>query len=324
MTVSATSTSPRRNKRPRRRAKGVGQHAPSWPVIALFVLPAFLLYTVFMVWPLAQSFYFSLFEFKGLARGAFAGLRNFHELFTRYPLNKELPRAFLHNVYFFIGTMLVQNTLGLLFAKLLYTSRFGKRFLQTVYILPYLISALVVGYLWSLILNPLFGPINQFLRMVGLRAWALPWLGDPATALPAIILVNAWQWVGFPMLLFSAGLTNIPDDLREAARIDGATGWQLFRRIEMPLLLPVIGIVTVLTFIGNFNAFGLIWAMGGPNGEPGGATDVLGLVFYRTAFRGGVDAFGVASALAVLMFVFIFGVSMIMLRYFRHMEEELT
>jgi len=311
-------------KRPKSpRARGVGTSAPSWGVIALFILPAFLLYTVFMIWPLVQSFYFSFFEFKGLARGGFVGLQNFRELFTRYPLNEELPRAFLHNVYFFVGTMLVQNTLGLLFAKLLYNQRFGKRFFQTVYTMPYLVSALVVGYLWSLMLNPLFGPVNRILKAVGLGAWARPWLGDPATALPAIILANAWQWVGFPMLLFSAGLANIGEDLREAARIDGATRWRLFWHIELPLLLPVIGIVTVLTFIGNFNVFGIVWAMGGVNGEPAGSTDVLGLVFYRTAFRGGVDAFGLASALAVLMFIFIFGVSIVMVNLFRHWEENL-
>ncbi len=311
-----------RRKQPAR-ARGVGRGAPSWEIVAVFLLPAFLLYTVFMIWPLAQSFYFSLFEFKGLARGAFVGLRNFRELFTRYPVNEQLPRAFLHNIYFFVGTMLVQNTLGLLFAKLLYKPRFGKRFFQTVYTMPYLISALVVGYLWSLMLNPLFGPVNRLLKAVGLGALARPWLGDPATALPAIILANAWQWVGFPMLLFSAGLANIGEDLREAARIDGASRWRLFWSIELPLLLPVIGIVTVLTFIGNFNVFGIVWAMGGVNGEPAGATDVLGLVFYRTAFRGGVDAFGLASALAVLMFVLIFGVSMVMVNLFRRWEEGL-
>jgi len=311
---------PKRHKRP----KGVGSGAPAWPIIVLFLLPAFILYTSFMVWPLAQALIFSMFEFKGLARGAFVGLDNFRELFSRYPLNEQLPRAFLHNVYFFIGTMLIQNTMGLLFARLLYGSRFGKHFFQTVYTMPYLISALVVGYLWSLMLNPLFGPVNQVLKAIGLDALARPWLGDPQTALPAIILVNAWQWLGFPMLLFSAGLANIPDDLREAAKIDGASSWKLFRRIELPLLLPVIGIVTVLTFIGNFNAFGIVWAMGGVNGEPAGSTDVLGLVFYRTAFRGGIDAFGLASALAALMFIFIFGVSTFTLGRFRRWEENLT
>ncbi len=321
----SSSTSPKTNKKNRRKTNlGVGQSAPPWLTIIAFLLPAFILYTVFMIWPLLQSMFFSMFEFKGLNRGDFVGLANFKELFTRYPLNEQLPRAFLHNVEFFIGTMLIQNTLGLLFALLLYGSRKGKRFFQTVYTMPYLISPLVVGYLWSLMLNPLFGPVNQILKAIGLDSLARPWLGDPATALPAIILVNAWQWIGFPMLLFSAGLSNISDEIREAARIDGATSWQLFTKIELPLLTPVIGIVTVLTFIGNFNVFGIIWSLGGVGGEPAGATDVLGLVFYRTAFRGGVDAFGLASALAVLMFLFIFGFSTLALRAFRKLEYRLT
>jgi len=308
--------------RPKSR-KGVGRAAPAWPTLVAFLLPAFLLYTIFMIWPLVQSMIFSMFEFSGLKRGDFVGLANFRELFTRVPLNEQLPRAFLHNVYFFIGTMAIQNTLGLLFAVLLHRSRFGKRFFQIVYTVPYLISPLVVGYLWSLMLNPLFGPINQILKAVGLDSLARPWLGDPSTAFPVIILVNAWQWVGFPMLLFSAGLATIGDDIREAAKIDGASAWQVFWRIDLPLLTPVIGIVTVLTFIGNFNVFGIVWALGGVFGGPVGSTDVLGLVFYRTAFRGGVDAFGLASALAVLMFVFIFGVSILALAWFRRLEERL-
>ncbi len=296
---------------------------PSRLTIALFLLPAFLLYTIFMIYPLVQALIFSTFEFNGLVRGAFVGLQNFEQLFSRYPISEQLPRAFVHNIYFFIGTMLIQNTLGLLFAVLLHRPRFGKRFFRTVFTLPYLISPLVVGYLWSLMLNPLFGPVNATLRNLGLGSLARPWLGDPATALPAVILVNAWMWVGFPMLLFGAGLAGIEDDLREAARIDGASNLQIFRWIEFPLLTPVIGIVTVLTFIGNFNAFGIVWALGGVDGTPAGATDVLGLVFFRTAFRGGADAFGLASALAVLMFLFIFTVSVLVQTWFRRLESRM-
>ncbi|MBZ0275915.1 MAG: sugar ABC transporter permease [Anaerolineae bacterium] len=296
---------------------------PSRLTITLFLLPAFLLYTIFMIYPLTQALIFSTFEFNGLVRGDFVGLQNFHELFTRYPISEQLPRAFLHNISFFIGTMLIQNTLGLLFALLLHRPRLGKRFFRAVFTLPYLISPIVVGYLWSLLLNPLFGPVNSTLRNIGLSSWARPWLGDPATALPTVILVNAWMWVGFPMLLFGAGLAGIEDDLREAARIDGASNWQIFRWVEFPLLTPVIGIVTVLTFIGNFNAFGIVWALGGVDGTPAGATDVLGLVFFRTAFRGGADAFGLASALAVLMFIFIFTVSVGVQTWFRRLESRM-
>lgn len=296
---------------------------PSPLTIALFLLPALLLYSIFMIYPLLQALIFSMFEFNGLVRGDFVGLQNFEQLFTRYPINEQLPRAFLHNIAFFSGTMLIQNTLGLMFAVFLHRPRFGKRFFRTIFTLPYLISPIVVGYLWSLMLNSLFGPINTTLRNMGLGALARPWLGDPATALPAVILVNAWMWVGFPMLLFGAGLAGIEDDLREAARIDGASNWQIFWWVERPLLTPVIGIVTVLTFIGNFNVFGIVWALTGVDGSPGGATDVLGLVFFRTAFRGGADAFGLASALAVLMFGFIFTISVGVQSWFRRLESRL-
>jgi raffinose/stachyose/melibiose transport system permease protein len=296
---------------------------PSQLTIVLFILPALLLYTVFMVYPLVQALIFSTFEFNGLIRGDFVGLQNFEQLFTRYPISEQLPRAFSHNVYFFLGTMLIQNTLGLFFAVLLHRPRFGKRFFRIVFTLPYLISPIVVGYLWSLMLNPLFGPVNNLLRDVGLGALAKPWLGDPSTALPTVILVNAWMWLGYPMLLFGAGLAGIDDDLREAARIDGASSLQIFARVELPLLTPVIGIVTILTFIGNFNVFGIIYALTGSGGSPAGATDVLGLVFYRTAFDGGSDAFGLASALAVLMFVFIFTVSVGVQTWFRRLEDKI-
>jgi raffinose/stachyose/melibiose transport system permease protein len=117
---------------------------------------------------------------------------------------------------------------------------------------------------------------------------------------------------------------SVRDMADEAAYVDGAGAWNTFFRVTLPLLVPVVGTVTVLTFIGNYNVFGLVWAMGGVEGGPAGSTDVLGLLFYRTAFRGGVDAFGVASALAVIMFVFILGISLLFQRGFRRLEERLS
>ena len=290
-----------------------------------FLAPAFLLYTGFVVYPLASALQYSVFTWNGSQRSDFVGFDNFVRLVTTYPFNQELWRAFMHNGAFFVGTMLVQNTAGLAFAVWL-QRRWGRRFLQTAFMLPYLVSPLVVGYLWSLILSPTFGPLNAALRAVGLDSLALPWLGDPRTALPVVILVNAWQWVGFPMLLFSAALSGIPAEYGEAATVDGASGWQRFRHITLPLLTPAIGVVTVLTFIGNFNVFGLVYAMGTSEGGPAGSTDVLELLFYRTAFESGgdVNAIGRSSALAVVMFIFIFGISLTANRALRRREEQLT
>ncbi|MDJ0497492.1 MAG: sugar ABC transporter permease [Acidimicrobiia bacterium] len=321
--MAVTTPSTERQVRPKP-GKGVGRTAPPWKTLALFLAPAFLLYAIFMVFPLAQALFFSLFEWKGTARGGFVGLHNFGELFGRFPLNEQLPRDLLHNTIFFIGTMAIQVSLGLLFAVLLQGNRFGKQFLRTTYVLPFMISPLVVGYVWSLILNPTFGPVNTTLKAIGLDALARPWLGDPTTAFPVVILVNVWFWLGFPLLLFAAGLAAIPEDYAEAASIDGAGPWQTFRHVTMPLLTPVFGTVAILTFIRAFNVFGLVWALGGVDGGPAGATDVLGLLFYRTAFRGGVDAFGVASALAVVMFAIIFGISMLARWWFSRLEEGLT
>ncbi|WP_285705426.1 sugar ABC transporter permease [Microtetraspora sp. NBRC 16547] len=313
---------------PRRRAARTGagrRYVPRWRVLAVFLLPALLLYSVFMIYPLVSALDYSFFKWRGIRQMGFAGLDNYRDLLSIYPYDQQLWRAFAHNALFFVGTMVIQNTVGLLFALLLFQYGRGRRFLQAAFTTPYLVDPLVVGYLWSLLLNPTFGPVNALLEAVGLDSWALPWLGDTRTALPIVILVNAWQWVGFPMLLFSAALAGIPAEYHEAARVDGASAWQAFRRVTLPLLTPAIGVVSVLTFIGNFNAFGLVYAMAGSTGSPAGSTDVLGLLFYRVAFvEGGVEAIGRSSALAVLMFVFIFGVSLLATSYFRRRERRLV
>lgn len=294
--------------------------APRWRVLAVFLLPALLLYTTFIIYPMLSALQYSAFTWKGTAQEGFAGLSNFIGLFTSYPFTEKMYAAFAHTVVFFAGTMVVQNATGLGFAVLLHRLRAAKRFFQTLYTLPYMVSPLVVGYLWTLLLSPVYGPVNWLFEAVGLDFLSRPWLGDPNTALGAAILMNAWQWVGFPTLLFGAALAGIPEEYAEAARVDGASAWTTFRRITLPLLVPAIGTVTILTFVGNFNLFELIYAVGGSTGSPAGSTDVLGLLFYRTAFEGGVNAIGRSSALAVLMFVFIFGVSILANRWLRRRE----
>ncbi|WP_306204741.1 carbohydrate ABC transporter permease [Actinoplanes sp. RD1] len=279
-----------------------------------FVLPAFLLYTVFAVYPLLSALANSFWRWEGTARAGFAGAGNFTGLFTTFPLDQQLWPAFWHTMAFFAGTMLMQNTVGLLIAVLLAELPVARSFLRTVFTVPYLIGALVVGYLWSLLLSPVFGPVGAGLEAVGLDTLARPWLGDPATALPAVILVNAWHHLGFPILLFGAALAGLPPEYAEAARVDGAGAWQRFRRVTLPLLLPSIGVVSILTFLGSMNTFELVYALSGAQGNqptgPAGATDVLGLLFYRIAFaEGGSNAIGQSSALAVLLFVATFAVA---------------
>ena len=281
----------------------------------LFLLPALLIYTFFMAFPLFNSMRLSLYAGKGLTPDHFVGFENYRELFTN-PLFKDKFFNATKNTFIFFGVhMFVQNTLGLLFATLLSTPFKGRNIYRTIIFVPATMSVVITGFLWQIILNPRWGAVNKLLKMVHLGHFARPWLGDPQWVLIVIALVSSWQWVGLPTMMFLAGFLGIPDELLEAARIDGASAWQTFWKIKIPLLMPVIGIVSVLTFVGNFNAFDVIFAMAGTRGEPGYAADLLATYFYRTGLAGEMPAarpnMGVGAAVATITFLILMtGVSL--------------
>ena len=281
----------------------------------LFLLPALFIYLGFMAIPLFNSLGLSFYTGAGLSPDRFVGFANYVELFTNPFWRERFLNALGNTVIFFAIHMLVQNTLGLLFAVLLASGIKGHSLLRTIIFIPATLSVLVIGFLWRLILNPQWGAVNQLLKRVGLSEWALPWLGEPGLVLIIISLVSSWQWVGLPTMMFLAGLLTIPEDLLEAARVDGATAWQSFWRIKFPLLVPVIGIVTILTFVGNFNAFDIVYAMAGARGDPKYAADLLGTFFYRTAIAGEHPVarpdMGIGAAVATVTFVILLaGVSL--------------
>lgn len=296
-------------------------------VYIFFLLPGLLLYGLFMVYPLASSLGYSFFHWDGLVRSAFVGLDNFRTVLTQSPYKERFWSALGHNTLFFLLTFAIQSTLGLGLAVLFRKKWKGFSFFQTVYFVPYTLSMVVVGFLWLLLLNPTWGAFNQFLRAVGLGGWVQPWLGQRETALVTIILVNAWRWLGFPILVFLAGLQGIPEEFHEAATVDGASGWQAFRHVTLPLLAPVFGMMTILTFIWDFNAFELVFVMQGASGNPYYATDLLGTFFYRTAFGdpttgGEPGQIGIASAIAVLMLLLIGVVSYFGVRQMQKRQVE--
>jgi raffinose/stachyose/melibiose transport system permease protein len=276
--------------------------------IATLVAPALVVVLAFIVVPIASAMAYSLYSWNGLARGGFAGLENFRLVLFQEPFAGWTRAAFLHNVFAFVALMIVQNGTAFLIAFLLLKALPGHRFHQVAIFLPVILSTVIIGAMWKLFLNPLFGIVNQALIAVGLPNWAQPWLGQSSTALPTLVLVNTWHWLGFPALVFLAGMQRISREVIEAARLDGASDWQLLVRVVWPLVAPATTIVVILTFIGSFNWFEMPYVMTGLDGSPGGATDVLGLYFYRTAFgnvTAGLQDFGRASALAVMMFAFI-------------------
>jgi raffinose/stachyose/melibiose transport system permease protein len=304
----------------------IGMKAGQRLWLVIFLAPALLLFAAFVTYPILTALAYSFYAWEGIGRRGFAGLANFVRLFTVFPYPRLLVNAFRHNVIVLIVTMLAQNLPALGFALILARNPWGIRAYRAIFFLPVMLSLVIVGFLWGLFLNPVFGIVNKTLTAAGLGAWALPWLGDPRTALTSLTLINAWRWLGFPIIVFMAGINAVPDDYLEAARIDGASEWMITRRIVFPLLAPAVTIIVLLTFIGTFNWFELPYIVQGISGPPNRATDVLGLFFYRTAFGEvdtGLQDIGVGSAVAVLMFILLVTVSTLGAVWLRRREVEM-
>src|SRR4026207_154744 len=308
----------------RRRLVEQTKRRPLIPVhVIVFLAPAVLLYTVFMVIPLINSLRLSFFEIVNQNQQSFTGLQNYIKLFTDSNFAPFFWRALRNNFVFFGVHMLVQNPIGLLLAALLAEGGRIRNFFRTIIFMPTVLSVVIIGFIWQLILNPLWGVAEGMLEAVGLGAWFGPWLGKPETALITVSLISVWQFVGIPMILFYAALIGIPDELTEAARVDGATGWQTFWRVKFPLILPTVGIVGVLTFVGNFNAFDLIYTMKGANAGPDFATDIMGTFFFRTFFgqqlQLGNPAMG-ATVAAMMFLIILTGVLLYMYFWARRVQ----
>jgi len=253
--------------------------------IFVFLLPATVIYSIFMVFPLIDSLRLSLFTPGPHGEALFVGLQNYITLMTDNLWADRFWGALQNNFIFFLIVMFIQNPLGLLLASLLHIRTLSWRnSYRTTLFMPTMLSFVLVGFIWQLILSPLWGITEGLMGLVGLEQFFKPWLGLEGPALVALSLVTVWQFVGIPMMLFYAAMLGIPDDLIEAAHVDGATNWTVFWRIKFPLLLPTVGIVTILTYVGNFNAFDLIYTTQGALAGPNFSTDILGTLFYRTFF----------------------------------------
>jgi raffinose/stachyose/melibiose transport system permease protein len=271
-----------------------------------YVLPALAFYVIFMALPLLDSLRLSFYTGQAGAGRVLAGFENYRKLFTAPQYSERYWSAFGHTLYFFCIHMLVQNCLGMLFAVLLTQKTMRARvFYQTVIFIPVTLAILVTGYLWKLLLNPVWS--GPFLQKLGMGFLARSWLGDRATALTCVSLVSCWQWIGIPTMMFVAGLRNISEDFFEAADIEGANEWQIFWRIKLPLMKPVVGMIAILTFVNNFNAFDAVFAMENVNGAPNYATDLIGTLFYRTGIAGqhpvGIPDPGMGAAIATITFL---------------------
>lgn len=267
-------------------------------ICILFLLPAISLYTFFFINPVIKSAYLSVVKWNGipLVPKKFVGIQNFKILFTDPAFHKSL-----YNVSIFIVvSFLIIMPLAYLLA-LLVSSNFlkGKRFFKTVYFLPSILPSAATGLMWTLILYKSGGALNTLLIKIGLGGATQDWLGNPKISIITVALVNAWVFTGYNMLIFVAGLTSIPDDLLEAAEVDGASKFRVQLNVVLPLMRESFKIFAVLAIVGSFKVFDIIYIMTG--GGPGGATDVPATLLYDQAFKYNNFGYGSATGMFILV-----------------------
>lgn len=293
--------------------------------IAVFLAPAVLIYTTIMILPLAGTLQFSFFRNIDQSQ-VFVGFDNFRTLFGDPRWSSGFWNALRNNTWFFIVHMLVQNPIGVMLAALLASPKLRfSAFYRTAIFVPTILSFVIVGFAWKLILSPLWGVAPNLLDLIGLKSLFTPWLGKEAYALTTLALISVWQFVGIPMMLIYAALLTIPDEVIEAAECDGVTGMAQFWKIKLPLILPSIGIISILTFVGNFNAFDLIYSAQGALAGPNYSTDILGTFLYRAffGFQLQIGDPNMGAAIATMMFliiligvsIYLFGIQTRLRRY---------
>jgi raffinose/stachyose/melibiose transport system permease protein len=279
-----------------------------WQLVVFFLAPAVLIYSLFSIYPLLATIVNSLYQRHHDGSSDYVGFSNFVTLLNDPTWSGPFWNALKNNFVFFLIHMFVQNPIGLALAAILSLPRLRLRAAyRTLIFMPTMLSVVIIGFIWQLILSPLWGIAKMFLQTFGLGFLFAPWLGEESTALITVSLISVWQFVGIPMILIYTALLAIPDELVDAATVDGLNQFQTFIWVKLPLILPTIGLVSVLTFVNNFNAFDLIYAMKGALAGPNFATDIMGTLFYRTFFGNQLQLgdLSMGSTVATMMFLVI-------------------
>jgi raffinose/stachyose/melibiose transport system permease protein len=267
----------------------------------LYVLPAFLIYAAFNIVPLVQGFNLSFYNWDGITQGTWVGLSNYKDFFT----DPIIRSSYLHTLVLIAFYSFIPTAIGLFLAALLSRMRIrGLTVFRVLLFLPTVLTDVVLAVAWTNIYDPQ-GPLNNFLRAVGLGSFARPWLGDFHWALPAVGVFGAWEEYGFCMILFLAGVMKIPTSLYEAARVDGANAFREFFTVTLPGLRFELTVVLVLTIIDALGTFDEVYVL--TNGGPGTATTVPAFQVYSRAFLSG--QVGSAAAMGITLMLIVFAVS---------------
>lgn len=263
--------------------------------IILFLAPALILFGMFILYPVCNTIYLSFRSWKGIYGSPvkWVGLNNF----IRVIGDGTFWYSLLNSVYFMIGGFVVLMPLSFGLALLITSKLRGTKIMKTAYFMPVMLSTTAVALMWVYILNPSFGAVNQLLGVFGVEG--PKWLSTPTLNIWCVVLVNEWMYAGYNMLIFAAGLVSIPDDVYEAAKLDGCTGWKKLRYISIPLSKESFKIFSILCVTGCLKTFDLIWAM--TKGGPNHTSEVPASLLYNEAFT--FKNFGKSSAIGVLLLV---------------------
>lgn len=278
----------------------------------LFLLPAMAFYFVLVLYPLVINFQLSLLNWDGISRvKQYVGLANYTQI-----LNDPVAKGSLVNNIIWTAGGMIPIALGLVIAVLLWGGTRGRAFFRTVFFMPQVLSMVVIGLVWRWVYHPIFGAFNELLKVVGLGSLARGWLGDPDTAMLALITVMFWHAFGFWMVIMLAGLQNVDLDLYDAAKIDGANAWQLFIYVTVPQLRNTITLCVALAMIGGLNVFDMVFIT--TKGGPVNHTEVMGTYIYKNAFN--LPFLGYAATLSVVLMVLVMICTILFIRL-REREE---
>ncbi|MBX3029748.1 MAG: sugar ABC transporter permease [Chloroflexi bacterium] len=258
----------------------------------LFLAPGLVVFSVAVLLPMVLTVGFSFTEWNGFGAMTFVGLDNyvraFHDTFLR--------ASFLHVIVYIAATLVLEVLVGLCLAGLV-SMRRGRLWFRVAIFTPVMLPMVVVAVLWAFVYNPDFGLLNGALEAMGLAGLQRIWLGDPSVALLAISVVSGWVYAGFYMMIFYAAFRQVPSDIIEAARLDGAGEWSIFRRVKVPMIRGAVGVAVLLCVTGGFQGFDLFFVM--TNGGPYGSTEIPTTLLVRTVFRHADVGYG--SAMAVVL-----------------------
>lgn len=266
-------------------------------LVLLFVLPALFFYGTFNLLGIARTFYYSAMDWKGIsANKVFIGLSNY----IAVAKDMNFWNALKNNMILVIASMFIQMPGALLLALLINSKLRFTKFFRTVFFMPMLLSTVATGIMWILFYDPNFGLMAKMIRAMGLKMSTAFLQGS--TAMPAILFVICWQFIPYYMIIFKAGLSNVPEELYEAAKIDGANTWQCFTNITLPMIIPTMRTSAVLQLVGSLKYFDLFYVMMG--GAPNTSTELMATYMYKKGFT--EFQMGYASTIAAYMFIICF------------------